>query len=182
MDILCYGASSALVTKNAWGKCSNIAHASFKALNHKVVVIGEHVDADLQPFPGEEQYGVNLQANYIEALLSRRFVHELDYRLDWGLVGAFVLLFAIFDLYAEDLVTHYRPHWAKDKELVVALTGLGLLALWSGLSYALLICFGLFTPITLLSIFPILVYLLLRLGWFVVNRVHKPLSFTKETA
>ena len=51
----------------------------------KVVVIGvRQEDVDVHDFPGGERYGVDLQAEYIDALLDNRYMKTAPAWLDWG--------------------------------------------------------------------------------------------------
>jgi len=56
------------------------------SLAGKVVVIGvRQEDVDVHDFPGGERYGVDLQAEYIDALLDNRYMKTAPAWLDWGL-------------------------------------------------------------------------------------------------
>ncbi len=52
-----------------------------------MVVIGvDQQGEDSHSLPGGERKGVDLQAEYIEALLSGQYVHAAPWWLDWGMV------------------------------------------------------------------------------------------------
>lgn len=176
MDVLCYGGDAQLVKQEKWGTCSKIPHLPFR-LAGKTVVVGEHVDADLQPFPDGDKYGVDLQANYIESLISRRFVSELDHRADWLLLGLFLALFGVFDLFS-DRILGRLPKAAR--EACVVLFGFALLLIFTVFSRFLLIHRDLLTPIFLLALYPILFYLAVRLLWWPVTLARDRLTPARE--
>ena len=95
MDVLCYGPDK--VAQDAkWGVCDNIAHVPF-SLDGKVAVVGLHTDAELRSFPGQDQYGVDLHAKYIEALLTKGYVRGAPHRLDVWAVVLYVVLSVVLE-------------------------------------------------------------------------------------
>jgi hypothetical protein len=72
MDVLCYGPHTIAASHPEWGSCASVAHQPFK-LAGKVVVVGDHIESDIKHVDGD-RYGVDLHAEYIEALLDRRYL------------------------------------------------------------------------------------------------------------
>ncbi len=90
MDILCYGPGKTVAGHPEWGACENIPHTPFN-FDGKVIVVGDHIESDFKPGDGGH-YGMDLQAEYIEALLDRRYVGTVPWYVDDGAIVLFVLL------------------------------------------------------------------------------------------
>ena len=170
MDVLC---STPAKVPLPWS-CPPAGRHRHYPFEGKVVVVGEKVSTDRQPFLGGSEYGVNLQAQYIDALLSNRFLREVPSCWEWDMVKAFILLFAGCDLLTGTL---WKPwlrfgiHKHQDlwNEGTILAFGLLLLAALCALNYWLVMKYMLYAPVFLLSLKPIGMYLLLRMGWFVLN-------------
>ncbi len=78
------------------------------SLKGKVVVIGvRQEDVDTHDFPGGERYGVDLQAEYIDALLDNRYMKTAPAWLDWGLT----LLLCVLLLGLEVMPEYATAKW-----------------------------------------------------------------------
>lgn len=181
MDVLCSGTGKTLVQQNKLGSCDGTTEIS-SALTDKVVLIGEQVDADKQPFPGGEQYGLDLQAQYTDALMSGHVLRELPYALDWAEVGLFAATFGLLDLFGEYLFKHWswyrNASYKRLGEALVLAAGLAVLVLLALLDGVLLFR-GIYTPVFVLALKPIGIYLILRLGWLLLN-TFRDLGYTEQ--
>ena len=158
MDILCSSPDD-ILSAHHLGTCVGRRKQSV-SLEDKVVVIGEHVPSDLQPFPGGSKYGMELQASYIDALVSRRFLRELPYGWDWLEVFVTVAIPVALELFGERLPI---PWLSKDLRLyksskrVFVILGLtfAFWILFLGIDASLLLFCGLYSPVFVLSLIPI---------------------------
>jgi CHASE2 domain-containing sensor protein len=111
-------------------------------LGGKVVVIGvRDEDVDVHAFPGGEQHGVDLQADYIEALLDNAYIKTAPGWLDWGLTLVLCVLL---------LGREVMPDYATAKWWVSLLWDVGVIAGVMALS-VLVLFVGYFTPTFWLS-------------------------------
>ena len=78
MDVLCNGPEGAALLDWKPLTCGDrVAHSPMEGkFTGKVVVIGENIASDVKVVRGLPEFGVDLQANYIEALLNGHYVHE----------------------------------------------------------------------------------------------------------
>lgn len=155
MDVLCYGPDK--VAKNGvWGGCDRIAHKPLDDLSGKVVVVGSEIVSDSKPFLDGKRSGAELHADYIEALLTGRYVRTAPEWLDIGAVVTFVIFMLFFQFLAVRKLPAYKglrddtALWFTCVVFVtLALAGLLLLELQNW-----------FFPMFFLSCFPIFVSLL----------------------
>jgi CHASE2 domain-containing sensor protein len=143
MAVLC---SAEAVPRDAYGQpfgaaCNGMVHpindldGKNLRLNGKIVVIGDKAtDSDMQPFPGGEKPGVWLQANYIQSLLDRRFLHEVP--LVITLVCLLLFIFVAYCLF-----------WYIDQPERALLAGLALVIGLIIVSLGILITTSYFTPL-----------------------------------
>jgi len=103
-------------------------------LNGKIVVIGDRVDEDMQPFPGGEKPGVWLHANYIQSLLDHRFLREIP--LGVTLICLLLFIFVVYGLF-----------WYLEKPERALLACLAILAVLIVLSLGILVSTSYFTPL-----------------------------------
>jgi hypothetical protein len=107
----------------------------------KAIVVGDLSEQDMHPFPGGDQPGVYLQANYVQAILDQRFLEEIPL---W-LTLAFLVLYVIFVYclyWAHDV--HGQPRLNAEQAGIGSLIVLAALAL---LSFFVLYEWQFFTPL-----------------------------------
>jgi CHASE2 domain-containing sensor protein len=112
-ELLC-GAATAEILKRWSVQCTG----QERRLNlvGKVVLIGQESSSDSWPVLSGHMWGMDIQASYIEALLSGEYLRALP-------VWVTFVLFAAFLFVAEGLPTFlegYRPHWKKRRILARA--------------------------------------------------------------
>jgi hypothetical protein len=103
-------------------------------LNGKIVVIGDKVDSDMQPFPGGDKPGVWLHANYIQSLLDHRFLREVP--LGITLVCLLLFIFVVYCLFW---------YWERPERALLA--GLALVIVLIVVSLGILVTTSYFTPL-----------------------------------
>ena len=110
----------------------------FPNLGGKVVVIGvREEDVDTHPFPGGQQFGVDLQADYIEALLDNAYIKTAPGWLDWGLTVVLCILLLGREVMPEYITAKWWITLAWDVGVIAAVMVLSIVALF----------FGFFTPV-----------------------------------
>jgi CHASE2 domain-containing sensor protein len=103
-------------------------------LNGKIVVIGDKVDQDMQPFPGGEKPGVWLHANYIQSLLDHRFLREVPFSIT--LVSLLLFIFVVYCLF-----------WYIEQPERALLLGLAVVIVLIVISLGILVATSYFTPL-----------------------------------
>ena len=117
-------------------------------LANKIVVVGDLVDQDMQPFPTDlapfppkQRPGVFLQANYVQSLLDHRFLLEAPI---WLTVTCLLLFgIGVYCLYWSHDV-HGQPHLTPERAGIGSL--IVLLAM-AGVSILVLLKYQYFTPV-----------------------------------
>jgi len=82
-----------------WRNCEKSGKALDARLEHRVVLIGDDVDADQHDTPVGSMAGVLLHANYIESLVGERYFRPIGEV--WQIVGGILLLVLIEFIYVE---------------------------------------------------------------------------------
>ena len=142
MSILC---SAEAVPRDAYGQplgdaCKGMVHpinnldGNNLQLNGKIVVIGDKVDQDMQPFPGGEKPGVWLHANYIQSLLDHRFLREVPFSIT--LVSLLLFIFVVYCLF-----------WYIEQPERALLLGLAVVIVLIVISLGILVATSYFTPL-----------------------------------
>lgn len=107
-DLLCD--TGTVDMRHRWGlSCSDAARRV--SMLGRVVVIGSEQDVDRRFALGQRMWGMDLQARYIQALLSGNYLRATPSWLDF-------LLFCTFIFVIEGLPTileAFRPHWKKHR-------------------------------------------------------------------
>jgi CHASE2 domain len=88
-----------------WRQCEQDAGAVPAALNHQIVIIGEHDSADQHDSVVGSVQGSYLQANYIEALLDSQFLSPGGPWADYGLGFLFLLALELILILFHDRIT-----------------------------------------------------------------------------
>jgi CHASE2 domain len=142
MAVLC---SAEAVPRDAYGQplgdaCKGMVHpinnldGNNLQLNGKIVVIGDKVDQDMQPFPGGEKPGVWLHANYIQSLLDHRFLREVPFSIT--LVSLLLFIFVVYCLF-----------WYIEQPERALLLGLAVVIVLIVISLGILVATSFFTPL-----------------------------------
>lgn len=130
MDILCGNQAEAKrIYRSLDCLQASRSGADFTSFRGKTLVIGEHVESDKRSFPGQDRYGVDLQASYIEALLDKSYVQQAR-NLDLALLILFVAGTCGIEIWArthKDLTEQQALGW--NAFLFLLLTGVSLLLL-----------------------------------------------------
>jgi hypothetical protein len=99
----------------------------------KVVVIGvRQEDVDVHDFPGGERYGVDLQAEYIDALLDNRYMKTAPAWLDWGLTILLCVLLLGLEVMPEYATAKWWVGVIWDVGAIVGVMVLSILSLEAG--------------------------------------------------
>jgi hypothetical protein len=99
----------------------------------KVVVIGvRQEDVDVHDFPGGERYGVDLQAEYIDALLDNRYMKTAPAWLDWGLTILLCVLLLGLEVMPEYTTAKWWVGVIWDVGAIVGVMVLSILSLEAG--------------------------------------------------
>lgn len=142
MTVLC---SAEAVPRDSYGQpfgdaCKGMAHpinnldGNNLQLNGKIVVIGDQVDSDMQPFPTGDKPGVWLHANYIQSLLDHRFLREVPFTIT--LICLLLFIFVVYCLF-----------WYIERPERALLAGLGLVIVLIAISLGILVTTSYFTPL-----------------------------------
>ncbi len=163
MQILCMHPAA---WTEKWGTCGDLAARS--DLDHKIIVVGEHTDSDLQQSSIGDVYGVDLQATYIDDLLAGRYLRTFNYWLDFAAVCCFLLLYAFLDL-------KFVAGGGEEKEYKALLIDFGMLLVFA-LGWMILLRAGYVAPFSVLMSGVLLILLCGRWAFWLLsnaNRVRK---------